>query len=68
MLFNSARPHAPTEKKDQHQIFDIKYCKKQATGTKLANVQHNLTCTLVSQREDNVFSIKFNLECSGLLW
>lgn len=57
----------PDQKKDEYQIFDIKYCNEKATGTKLANIQHNLTHPLVSQREDNVFSVKCNSECSGLL-
>lgn len=62
------RDHRHQSKKDQHQIFDIKYCYKQVTGTELASIQHNLTHTSVPQREDNVFSVKFNSECSGLLW
>lgn len=62
------RDHRHQSKKDQHQIFDIKYRNKQVTGTELASIQHNLTHTSVPQREDNVFSIKFNSECSGLLW
>lgn len=57
--------HSHQSKKGQHQIFDIKYSNKQVTGTELANFQDNLTHTLLPQREDNVFSVKFN---TGLLW
>jgi len=60
--------HEHLSEEDQYQIFDTKYCKKQVTGIRLESVQCNLTQTSVPQKEDNVFLIKFNLECSGLFW